>query len=309
MKTKLFLSLGLVLLTMSCNSEKELPNENVTKISKIYVGTKKDAQTNTRTVTNATTNAVTWTEGDEIAIFRVGGTGRNDYKRFILESGAGDVSAYFKGVGPDDYLTPGGTYKVIYPYASVVNYYDRNNGCYVAELSQPSSDASHLSDYDWLFSVSKTIPNDNTMPSFLLQHAFSLIKINLTVSNYTGALRYLQSMSISSNGHNFAESVYWNDNLDFTIAENSEKIGISYSSSTKLVDGKYTFIIPIYQVSNTAEITFTANWAKTWNSIFPNAASYSYITSSTLTSGKVYELDFTLSFETGASDVGLLTMN
>ena len=158
------------------------------------------------------------------------GTGRNDYKRFILESGAGDVSAYFKGVGPDDYLTPGGTYKVIYPYASVVNYYDRNNGCYVAELSQPSSDASHLSDYDWLFSVSKTIPNDNTMPSFLLQHAFSLIKINLTVSNYTGALRYLQSMSISSNGYNFAESVYWNDNLDFTIAENSEKIGISYSA-------------------------------------------------------------------------------
>lgn len=296
----------------SCTSETE-DNTYSTKITKIYVGA--ETTIGTKTNTNASTSTVTWADGDEIAVFHVNGSGRSDYKRFILTSGAGESSAYFAGATAEDYLTPGETYKVVYPYSSVENY-NQSNDFLFSEISQSTSgNISHIAQYDWLYSASKTIGSDGTVPAFLLKHVSAFLRVRLDIANYTASeRRYLRNFNVkASNGTSklFANYIYWNDELNFTISQYTETATVGYSESNRIVDGTFYYYFPIIQDPSLGiePLTFTSYWA---TSTSTSATLYSsdcqYTPSSVLRSGYVYDAHFQLTFNDGSANTATLTI-
>ena len=300
-------------MAMGCSSETDTFQVN-TKITRISVGTQEIKET-TKTATNASTNAVTWQAGDEIAVFHVGGTGRSDFKHFVLASGANETSAYFEGVGADDYLTAGESYKVIYPYSSAG--YTVNDDFNCSETAQSSNgNTDQLADCDWLYSTSTRISPDGTVPAFTLRHAFSLLKIIVDVENFTSSdRRYMRNFNIKNFNTElnlFADYVYWNDVFDFSVSGYTGVSAVGYSSSIRLNNTTtYIYWLPIKQNETLGiqNVVFTSFWA---TGITSTSTMYSsectYTPSSVFAAGTTYEKHFKLTFADGSSTVAILTL-
>lgn len=314
MKTKLFLSLGIALLVMSCTSETETQSEKVTKITKIYVGTEEEAGTNSRTVTNVNTNAVTWAEGDEIAVFRVNGSGRNDYKRFVLESGAGGIAAYFKGVGVDDYLIPGEVYKVVYPYSTVGTYDGVNDVFNMHANISASNNTDHLANHNWLVSAQRIIPEDGTMPAFSLAQTIALAKIRVDIANFTvtglSNRRYLSNVNftITDKTKAFDSYIYWNEKLEVTGYESSEVATAGFSGQVQIVNNSsFYYWVPIKQQSTTGikKMGLSVHWRDGNNVDY--SSSVEYIPKSVFASGFIYNIRLKLTFTVNSGNSATLT--
>lgn len=315
MKTKLFLGLGIALLAMSCTSETESRNEDASKITKIYVGTEKVVEADTRTVTDVNTNTVTWATGDEIAVFRVNGSGRNDYKHFILESGAGEISAYFKGVGADDYLTPGETYKVVYPYAAVGAYEGVDDALSMQAAISGSNNTDHLAKYNWLTSLPKVIPTDGTMPAFSLAQSTALAKIRVDIENFMltgiGNRRYLSNVNftVKDGSGEFSDYIYWDDNLNIATLQFSEVASAGFTGTAVQINNNssYYYWVPIIQKIETGikELKLSVHWNA--GTITTYSADMVYTPQSVFRPGFIYNVHLKLSFaESGNS--GALTL-
>lgn len=304
MRTKLFLGLSIALLAMSCTSETEPRNEDVTKITKIQVGAEQVANPETRTVTDVTANRVTWAAGDEIAVFRVGGEGRMDYRRFVLESGAGDVLAYFKGVGADDFLTAGDTYKVVYPYNSVREFDGLNGEFNMTASISGNNNTDHLARFNWLISTPHVIPTDGTMPSFSLAQAMALAKIRLDVKNFAlpplDEQRYLTNLNFTTIDKKtvFSSSVYWSAELDLKTKKFSEVASAGFTSGVQVYDNTtYYYWVPIMQDPSFGikdlklEVLWRSGLSNTYSS------SMEYTPKSIFAPGFIYNIHFVLTFE------------
>lgn len=313
MKTKLLLSLGIALLAMSCTSETESQNEDATKITKIYIGAEKTSDATTKTVTDVTTNSVKWAEGDEIAVFHVNGSGRNDYKRFVLESGAGEASAYFKGVGADDYLTAGETYKVVYPYAAVGQYDGVNDVFNMHANISASNNTDHLANHNWLVSTQQRItPADGTMPSFLLKQVTALAKIRVDIENFTITgmtnKRFLSNVNftIIDRTKAFRSYIYWDDNLDVATYEYSEVATAGFSGQVEIKNNNsYYYWVPIIQNASDGikKVSLSVHWRKDVDL----SSAVEYMPKSVFTPGKIYNIHLKLTFTENSGDSGTLT--
>jgi len=312
MKKNLFLSLCLALVAVGCSSETEPQNDNST-VSRILVGNAELQDANTKTITDAVTNRVTWAAGDEIALFNVNGTGRNDYKRFRIVSGVGNESAYFEAVTEDDNLTAGATYKVIYPYASVASYTDVSNRTSLAVYEIPNN-VNNLATYDWLYSAPRTINADGTTPEFLMQHCMALIKFTLDVEGIIendDFDEYLKNITVRPLGTSsmFAQRIYWNNTLDFSISSYGTNSVSFEPSSVYLENGRYTFWLPIYQDASLGIrpliLTVFASHGAAGNTLW--SAATTFTPASILTPGYIYHkhLNFTVD---GSERSGTLTI-
>lgn len=316
MKMKLFLGLGITLLVMSCTSETEPQNEDKTKITKIYVGAEKAEGVNTRTVTDVNTNSVTWADGDEIAVFHVNGSGRNDYKRFVLESGAGNISAYFRGVGADDYLIPGETYKVVYPYSAVGVYDGVNDALQMQASISGSNNTDHLADYNWLASAQKVIPADGTMPAFLLVQSTALVKIRVDTENFTikdpiTNKRYLNNVNFTviDGSTEFSDYIYWDDNLNVTTFQFSEVASAGFAGTVAQIknNSSYYYWVPIIQKIETGvkQLKLSVHWNA--GAVTTYSADMTYTPKSVFKSGYIYNVHLKLSFADSGNS-GTLTL-
>ena len=307
MKNKLFLYITIAIMAMGCSSETDtyqidanIPNTGITRIS---VGTIAE----TKTTTNETSNAVTWQAGDKIAVFHVNGSGRDDYKCFELSDGAGEISAYFTGVTEEDYLIPGETYKLVYPYSSAVSY--TNNPVVNAnslKVYEVPNTVDNLSTYDWLYSAERVIPTDGTTPAFTMQHAMALIKVTLDVEGYVEGLDSDETLknvtfATSDNSSAFAQRIYWDADMNFAVRSYTT-LSVSYVSGGEDFDnGTTTFWLPIYQnsslgIKNLDITVYLSHGVSTnWSGVT------TYSTSSVLTPGDIYPIH--LKFVVDGSDI------
>lgn len=311
MKIKLLLGLSLfAILAMDCTSETDTLKSN-DKITRIYVGTT-DAKS--RTSTDASTAEVTWKDGDEIAVFHVNGSGRSDYKRFLLSSGAGEQSAYFEGVTADDYLTAGESYKVIYPYSSTTYTNETTSNIYSFAIYEIPNTVDKLATYDWLYSATRVIPTDGTMPAFTLQHTMALIKVTLDiegVEEYEDFDEYLKNITFAptDNSFAFAQRCYWDTNLDFAI-KNYGTTSVSYISNGQwLEDGTTSFWLPVVQNTNLGiqglNVTVYVSHGTQGNTLW--SATTTFTPTSLLVSGKIYPIHLRFAVD-GTNRSGTLTI-
>ncbi len=310
MKLKLLLGLGITLLAMGCTSETELQPKDISKITRIYVGT--EDVVDSRTVTNATTNAVTWAEGDEIAVFHVNGSGRSDYKHFrVVSGGAGGISAYFEAVSEADALTGGETYKLVYPYAAAGSYSGGSSNRYSLAVYELANSVDNLKTYDWLYSDGKAIPQDGTLPRFTMKHCFALVKVHLEVA---GAIEgedydeYIRNFTLSSANSAFAQRVYWDENLDFAIKSYGTS-AVSYNTDTWLENGAYTFWLPVYQSpdfgSHQLTLAIYMSHGTQGNTLW--GGNVNYTPHSVLTAGYLYSVNLLFTVD-GTNRTGTLTL-
>jgi len=299
-------------MAMGCSSETDtypidanISNTNITRIS---VGTIAE----TKTATDESSNAVTWQTGDEIAVFNVNGSGSSDYKHFVLSEGAGEISAYFTGVTVDDYLIPGETYKLVYPYSSAVSYNGSSNIFSLTVYEVPNT-VDNLSTYDWLYSAEKKIPTDGTIPAFTMQHALSLIKVTLDVTGYLeddNSDEYLRNISFatSDNSSDFAQRIYWDTDMNFTVKSYATS-SVSYVSGggEYLENTTTTFWLPISQDSSLGikDLDITVYMSHGSNTFWSAATTYS--TKSVLTPGKVYPIHLSFVVD-GSNRTGTLSV-
>lgn len=316
MKKKLVIGLSIALLAMSCTSETEPQKEDATKITKIYVGAEKALDVDTRTITDVNTNSVKWAAGDEIAVFHVNGAGRSDYKRFVLESGAGEASAYFKGVGADDYLTAGETYKVVYPYSTVEQYDGVNDVFNMHANISGSNNTDHLANHNWLVSTQqRVIPSDGTMPSFLLAQITALAKIRVDVENFTLTgltnRRYLSNVNFTTIDKikDFYSYIFWNDNLDVEALQYSEVATAGFQSTNVAINNNtsYYYWMPIIQNSSTGvqELGLSVHWRDANNVDY--SSSIDYTPKSQFTPGFIYNIHLKLTFTEGSGNSATLS--
>ncbi len=242
-KTKLLLSVALsALMLASCTSETDdlFNKEDGKKITRIYVGTEEAVKT--KTVTNPTTHAVTWEEGDEIALVDVS---NGTYQKFVWsEYAAGDEgvtneAAFFVAAEGEPGLTIGSSYKVIYPYSSMS--YDGENDIF--QCNSITHVIDNLKKNDWLYSDAKTVSSDE-VPAYKMHHAFALVKVNLTINttNMTNNLLklYLRNITLRSQIESgdtryplFAYWVNWGGNSkDFYVYDKSNAVS-SYIAGGK----------------------------------------------------------------------------
>lgn len=314
MKKNLVLGLGIALLAMSCTSETETQKKDTKKITTIYVGAENASDVGTRTITDVNTNSVKWAVGDEIAVFHVNGSGRSDYKHFVLESGAGDASAYFKGVGADDYLTAGETYKVVYPYSTVKQYDGENNVFNMHANISGSNNTDHLANHNWLVSTQQRISTDGKTPAFLLAQTVALAKIQVDITNFTLTgipnKRYLSNVNftISDKTKAFYSYIYWDENLDVAAYEYSEVATAGFSNQVQISNNtSYYYWVPIKQ--NTSDgiksLGLSVHWRDSNNVDY--SSSVEYTPQSVFTPGFIYNIHLKLTFTTGSGNSGTLT--
>jgi len=311
MKNKLFLYITIAIMAMGCSSETDTypidANISNTGITRISVGTIAE----TKTATDESSNAVTWQTDDEIAVFNVNGSGRDDYKRFKLSEGAGEVSAYFTGVTADDILIPGETYKLVYPYSSAVSYTGSSNSKSLKVYEVPNT-VDNLSTFDWLYSAEKVIPTDGTTPAFTMQHALALIKVTLDVTGFEendDSDEYLKNVTFATSNSSlvFAQRIYWDTDMNFAVK--------SYATSTvSYIDGgEYlentttTFWLPVFQDSDLGiqDLDITVYMSHGIYTLWSAATTYS--TSSVLTPGYVYPIHLSFVVD-GSSRSGTLSV-
>lgn len=314
MKTKLFLGLSIALLAMGCTSETEMNNENTTKITRIYVGA--ENVIDTRTETDAETAAVTWTEGDEIAVFHVNGSGRSDYKYFVLESGDGETKGYFKGADPEvDYLIPGETYKVVYPYWAVVDF-DGGDNIHEMSIALSNNSTDHLADYNWLASTAKTIPTNGTMPAFSMAQQMSLVKLRVDIENFTvtgtSNRRYFGNINFTTTDTApvFYSFVYWNNNLEVAAGEMSEVLGCGFNGNIQIQNNtSYYFWVPVKQDTSKGvkEIDIALLWRNSGGGTTTTAHAI-YTPKSAFAPGYIYNVHLKLSFTAGSANSATLTV-
>lgn len=315
MKTKLFLGLVIVLLATSCTSETEPQKENETRITKIKIGADVTTDADSRTVTDVNTNSVKWAVGDEIAVFHVNGNGRSDYKRFVLESGVGEASAYFIGVGADDYLTAGEIYKVVYPYVSVGMYDGVNDVFNMHANMSGSNNTDHLANHNWLVSTQQRIsPSDGTMPSFLLTQVTALAKIRVDIENFTLTemtnRRYLSNVNftISDKTKAFSSYIFWNDNLEVATYEYSEVATAGFSGQVQIKNNSsYYYWVPIKQNASDGikKVSLSIHWRDSNNVDYSSPLEYT--PKSVFTPGKIYNIHLKLTFTENSGNSGTLT--
>ncbi|WP_321332907.1 hypothetical protein [uncultured Bacteroides sp.] len=312
MRIKLLLGLSLfAILAMDCISETDTPKSN-DKITRIYVGT---ANAKSRTLTDASTAEVTWKDGDEIAVFHINGSGRSDYKRFLLSSGAGEQSAYFEGVTADDYLTAGETYKVAYPYSSVEEYDGDNNIFNMHANISASNNTDHLANHNWLVSGNRVIPTDGTMPSFSLAQITALAKIRLDIDNFTVTgltnRRYLTNVNftIADATKAFYNYIYWNEDLDVTAYERSEVATAGFSNQVQIVNNSsYYYWVPIMQETSSGikQLDLSVHWRDGNNVDYSSVVEYT--PKSMFVPGYIYNVHLILTFTENSGNSGILSL-
>lgn len=316
MRTKLLLGLGIALLAMSCTSETEPQKEEATKITKIYVGAEKAPDVDTKTITDVNTNSVKWAEGDEIAVFHVNGTGRSDYKRFVLESGAGEASAYFNGVGADDYLTAGETYKVVYPYSTIGIYDGVNEAFNMHANISGSNNTDHLANHNWLVSTQQRISTDGKTPAFLLAQTTALAKIRVDIENFTLTgftnRRYLSNVNFTTVDKikDFYSYIFWNENLDVEAAEYSEVATAGFQSTNVVINNNtsYYYWMPIIQNTLTGikKLGLSVHWRDANNVDY--SSSIEYTPKSEFIPGFIYNIHLNLAFTEGSGNSAILSL-
>ncbi len=247
MKRLVLLMSGISLLFAGCTTETKEWTGDDGKITRIYVDAPLDtdaSKATSRTVTND--HSVTWTEGDEIALFKDGD--RTNYKRFRLMSNPGSKSGYFTGVTTDDYLTEGGSYKVIYPYSAAAKTGTNNlTRLSLYEIEQTDEGSTHLAGYDWLESAYHTVSVANPIPAFVLNHCFTLLKVTLTVEgadeDNTEYDEYLTNLSISSidNSNIFAQRVYLGNDNNVEVSSYGVMAVVFRNPKAWLSNKEYTF--------------------------------------------------------------------
>jgi len=296
-------------MAMGCSSETDMFQINSNNI--IYVE-KTINNITTKTATDETTNAVTWQAGDEIAVFHVNGSGRSDYKRFVLSEGAGNNSAYFTGFTYSDTLIPGETYKLVYPYSSAVSYNGSSNIKSLKVFEVPNT-VDNLSTYDWLYSTEKVIPTDGTTPAFTMKHAMALIKVTLDVTGFEendDSDEYLKNVTFatSNSSLSFAQRIYWDTDMNFTVKSYATS-SVSYIDGGEYLENTTTtFWLPVSQDSELGiqDLDITVYMSHGINSLWSAATTYS--TSSVLTSGYVYPLHMSFVVD-GSNRSGTLSVD
>ena len=276
-------------MAMGCSSETFTSN-NIIYVEKTI------NNLTTKTATNETSNEVTWQAGDEIAVFHVNGSGRDDYKEFVLSEGAGSNSAYFTGVTADDILIPGETYKLVYPYSSAVSYTnDPATTRYSLKVYEIPNTVDNLSSYDWLYSAERVIPTDGTTPAFTMKHAMALIKVTLDVAGFEendDSEEYFKNVTFATSNSSlaFAERIYWDTDMNFVVKSYATS-SVSYVDGGEYLENTTTtFWLPVSQDSSLGiqDLDITVYMSHGSNTLW--SASTSFYTSSVLTSGYVYPI-------------------
>jgi len=284
-------------MAMGCSSETDTfqTDTSVTSITSLYVE-KTINNATTKTATNESSNEVTWQTGDEIAVFHVNGSGRDDYKCFVLSEGGGSNSGYFKGVTADDYLIAGETYKLVYPYSSAVSYTnDPATTRYSLKVFEVPNTVNNLSSYDWLYSEERVIPTDGTIPDFTMQHALALIKVTLDVTGFKegdDSEEYLKNVTFatSDNSLAFAQRIYWDTDMNFAVKYYGTT-SVSYVDGGEYLENTTTtFWLPVSQDSDSGiqDLDITVYMSHGSNTLWSALTQYS--TSSVLTPGDIYPI-------------------
>ncbi len=310
MRTRIMLSIVLsAMMLAGCTSETDdLLKKGNEKITRIYVGTAETvADEATRTATDPSTHAVTWEEGDEIALVDVSdGT----YQKFVWSEYAdGDEqvtneAAYFVAAEGEKGLTPRKSYKVIYPYSSLS--YDGETGTASKKwfkCNSLSHEITNLKNNDWLYSDVKVVSSDVT-PQYDMHHTFALVQVNLTVEGITDDHEiYLKNITLRSQQIEndaderyplFAYRVYWKgNNKDFTVYANDNAVS-SYIPGSKLMENEVTtFWLPLYMNGETAytPIDVVVYWADSEEANTSISASIKKELTAPLAAGKLYVLN------------------
>ena len=312
MKIYILVSIAsLSLLFVGCTSETDIQNDS-SKITKIYVDASSDEDAQSRTATNG--NSVTWVTNDQIALIENGN--RNGYKQFQLSSDPGTKSGYFEGVGADDYLTNGKSYKVVYPH-SAARYTGAGNPTRlnISGIAQSDDSNSNLATYDWLVSSSRTVIDGVTMPEFRLNHCFALVKVTLNVSDIIendDYASYLKNMTITTQNNEaaFAERVYLDSNVDLQVFSWVSSVTVARTDAPWLGNGSYVywFIIKPNDAIAAGPLTIQSNFSTDVAGIFQWSLSTIFTPTSALQAGKFYELDLNMVYNNADKSSSVLTV-
>lgn len=313
-KSLLLLISGIALLLAGCTTETETRDwvNKDGKITRIYVeaSSEEDAvEPTTRTTTNG--NSVTWVTGDEIALFET--TGQRVYKRFRLVSDPGTKSGYFEGVGTDDYLTPGTSYRVVYPYSAAQ--YTGSNVRYRKDIQafmQTDNSNSNLTNDDWLISEIRTV-TDGTMPGFRLNHCFALLEVSMQVEGIEeddDYEMYFSNFTIETSGNElaFANKVYITDDGNLGVSSYQNSIVVSRTDKPWFENGTYKFWYVVKANPSVGIAPLVLHPYFTQGSSVLWSVKTEFTPTSVLQSGKYYHLNLKMTYNNVSPSASTLTV-